>query len=119
MPQSPSTVSIIGAGPSGLLLARLLQLRQIPVIVYEKEGSASARLQGGTLDLHADTGLAALKEARLDMEVERMMRGGEAESVKIIDKDGKIWLDENGQDVQRGRPEMDRSVVLGGLLDDH
>jgi hypothetical protein len=53
------------------------------------------------------------------MEAERMMRGGEAESVKIIDKDGKVWLDENGQDVQRGRPEMDRSVVLGRLLDDH
>lgn len=107
-PQTIPTVSIIGAGPSGLLLARLLQLNDIPVVVYEREVSADARVQGGTLDLHEDTGLAALKAAKLDAEAERYMRGGEAEAMKIIDKDGKVWYDENGQDASRGRPEIDR-----------
>lgn len=106
--KTASTVSIIGAGPSGLLLARLLQQQQISVIVYERECSASARVQGGTLDLHEDTGLAALRQANIYEEVASKMRSGEAEAMKIIDRDGRVWYDENGQEEARGRPEVDR-----------
>lgn len=103
------SVSIIGAGPSGLLLARYLQQHKVPVKIYEREASASARGQGGTLDLHEDTGLEALKQTGLLEEAERHMRGGEAEAMKIIDRDGKVWMDENGDEgAPRGRPEIDR-----------
>lgn len=58
-------VVIIGAGPGGLTLARLLQKKNIKVQVYERDYDKNARVQGSPLDLHQDSGLAALKEAGL------------------------------------------------------
>jgi len=53
--------------------------------------------------------MRALKEAGLLEKAEGQMRRGEAEAIKIIDREGKVWLDENGCDTQaRGRPEIDR-----------
>lgn len=112
-------VHIIGAGPSGLLLARYLQQHNIAVTIFERESSRDARTQGGTLDLHEDTGLNALSASGLLKAAERYMRSGEAEAMKIMDRDGKVWLDENqrpaiegeehsGEDPARGRPEIDR-----------
>jgi 2-polyprenyl-6-methoxyphenol hydroxylase-like FAD-dependent oxidoreductase len=83
-------VHIVGAGPSGLLLARLLEQHHVPVVVYERESGPDARSQGGTLDLHEDTGLLALKEAGLLEEAQKYMRSGQAEAIKIIDKEGKV-----------------------------
>ena len=60
-------VAIVGAGPAGCTLARLLQSSNVPikVTIFEREASLDARIQGGTLDLHTDTGIAALKKAKL------------------------------------------------------
>ncbi|KAH8435188.1 FAD-dependent oxidoreductase [Aspergillus melleus] len=58
-------IAIIGAGPAGCLLARILHLHDISVTVFEAEPSLDARTQGGTLDLHPKTGIAALKAANL------------------------------------------------------
>ncbi len=49
-------VAIIGAGPVGLTLARLLQQHGVAVTVYERDANAQARIWGGTLDLEAETG---------------------------------------------------------------
>ena len=49
------TVAILGAGPVGLTMARLLQQQGVAVTVYERDASAQARVWGGTLDLHAET----------------------------------------------------------------
>lgn len=46
-----STVIVIGAGIGGLALARLLQLRGIPVRVYERDASLEARAPGYSLTL--------------------------------------------------------------------
>lgn len=64
---NPLNVAIIGAGPAGCTLARLLQVSKAPVTVtiFEREASLDVRTQGGTLDLHTDTGIAALKKAEL------------------------------------------------------
>lgn len=58
-------VAILGAGPVGLTMARLLQQRGVAVTVYERDESAQARVWGGTLDLHETTGQPALREAGL------------------------------------------------------
>ena len=60
-------IAIIGAGPAGCTLARLLQVSdaRVKVTIFESDGSLDARSQGGTLDLHTDTGIEALKRANL------------------------------------------------------
>jgi tetracycline resistance monooxygenase len=58
-------VAIIGAGPVGLTLASLLQQKGIHVTVYERDKDAQARIWGGTLDLHKESGQPALQKAGL------------------------------------------------------
>lgn len=58
-------VAIIGAGPVGLTMARLLQQASIEVAVYERDENPQARIWGGTLDLHKDYGQQALEKAGL------------------------------------------------------
>ncbi|KAF4981585.1 hypothetical protein FZEAL_2651 [Fusarium zealandicum] len=62
---SSREVAIVGAGPGGCMLARLLHQGGTEVTVFEGEAHPNFRSQGGTLDLHTSTGLAALKEANL------------------------------------------------------
>src|SRR5882672_3667018 len=58
-------VAIVGGGPGGLTLARLLQQSGAKVAVYERDQNHNARVQGSALDLHEDSGLAALEAAGL------------------------------------------------------
>lgn len=60
-------IAIVGAGPAGCVLARLLQQSKegVSVTIFEGEGDIDFRSQGGTLDLHEKTGQAALKAAGL------------------------------------------------------
>ncbi|KJA20878.1 hypothetical protein HYPSUDRAFT_68197 [Hypholoma sublateritium FD-334 SS-4] len=116
-----SPIAIVGGGPGGLLLARYLQLHNLPCVVYEGEASSGGRNQGGTLDLHEETGLLALRETALLETAQAKMRTGPAEAMKIMDKTGKVWFDEN-DDLQpggatKGRPEIDRTDLRAILLD--
>jgi 2-polyprenyl-6-methoxyphenol hydroxylase-like FAD-dependent oxidoreductase len=115
------TVAIIGAGPGGLLLARYLQLHSIPCTIYERETSRSARTQGGSLDLHEESGQLALKEAGLLEKFLEFARK-EGEQMRILDGKGKVWLDHGVEDDRHGdhdqdnhegggRPEIDRWVA--------
>src|ERR1700710_1322072 len=58
-------IAIIGAGPVGLTMARLLQQNGANVTVYERDKDAGARIWGGTLDLHKTSGQEAMKKAGL------------------------------------------------------
>lgn len=58
-------VAVIGAGPVGLTMAILLQQKDIDVTVYERDKNSQARIWGGTLDLHKNSGQEALKKAGL------------------------------------------------------
>lgn len=57
--------AIIGAGPVGLTMARLLQQNGINVTVYERDKDPKARIWGGTLDLHKGSGQDAMQKAGL------------------------------------------------------
>jgi 2-polyprenyl-6-methoxyphenol hydroxylase-like FAD-dependent oxidoreductase len=61
-------IAILGAGPSGLTLGRLLHLAGIDFVIFERDTSAASawgRGGSGTLDLHEGSGLDALQEAGL------------------------------------------------------
>ncbi|KAK0706338.1 hypothetical protein B0T26DRAFT_655435 [Lasiosphaeria miniovina] len=111
--QSPPKIAIIGAGPAGCMLARLLHLAGIPVTVFEGEASPNYRSQGGTLDLHTHTGIAALKQAGLfDKFLEKARYDGDF--LQITDKNLKESSDPEKDPSTRRRlaeqrPEIDRA----------
>lgn len=41
-------IGIVGAGPGGLILARLLQMKDTGVLVFERDLSPDARFSGGS-----------------------------------------------------------------------
>jgi len=65
--QKSFRIAIVGGGPAGCTLARLLQISKAPikVTIFESDAGMESRTQGGTLDLHTNTGIAALKKAKL------------------------------------------------------
>lgn len=72
-------IAILGAGPSGLLLGRLLHLAGIDFIIFERDTSAASawgRGGSGTLDLHEGSGLLALEESGLLDEFKKQARYG-------------------------------------------
>ncbi|KAH0545437.1 hypothetical protein FGG08_000438 [Glutinoglossum americanum] len=114
-------IAIIGAGPGGLTLATLLQRNQIPYTIYELESGPDARNQGGTLDLHQNSGQLALREAGLIEEFRDKARP-EGEALKIVSPEGEVLWNENshgGPDrpaESADRPEIDRVVLRDILL---
>ncbi|GAB2684668.1 NAD(P)/FAD-dependent oxidoreductase [Mucilaginibacter koreensis] len=109
-------IAIVGGGPGGLTLARLLQLNGIPVKVYERDASPEARVQGATLDLHEESGLEALKKAGLLQAFEDHYRP-DAGRLRITDQHAHILLDQHGDSTYvEDRPEIDRGPLRQMLL---
>lgn len=107
------TIAIVGGGPGGLTLARLLQMRGANVKVYERDAGPNARVQGATLDLHQDSGLRAIEEAEFTEAFMANYRPG-ADRLIITDKHGEVQLNEFAND---HRPEIDRGPLRKILLD--
>jgi 2-polyprenyl-6-methoxyphenol hydroxylase-like FAD-dependent oxidoreductase len=116
-------VAIIGGGPGGLTLARLLQTTGVDVKVYERDLNKNARVQGSPLDLHEQSGLAALRKANLLDEFKKHYRPG-ADKTIIMDQNAEILFSDHqhktGKDDQFGnehfRPEIDRGPLRNMLL---
>ncbi|KAI0095960.1 FAD/NAD(P)-binding domain-containing protein [Daldinia grandis] len=122
-------IAIIGAGPVGLMLAAILHHKGIKYTIFERETSATVRAQGGTLDIHAETGQRALAAAGLLPAFKEISRP-EGEAMRVVKKDGTVLLDENKQQQQqqqdsrngqgeedgRGRPEIDRRDLKDLLI---
>ncbi|BAJ26141.1 MULTISPECIES: NAD(P)/FAD-dependent oxidoreductase [Kitasatospora] len=113
-------VAIVGGGPGGLTLARLLTMRGDPalrVTVHERDTGRTARTQGGTLDLHADTGQRALRAAGLTGAFRRYARP-EGEDMLLLDHTGTVLhRDDTPADSPALRPEIDRTDLRDLLLD--
>ncbi|RFU35562.1 hypothetical protein B7463_g771, partial [Scytalidium lignicola] len=113
-------IAIIGAGPGGLTLARILQKNGTKCTIFEADENITSRSQGGMLDLHAETGQLALREAGLFEAFQKACRPS-AEAMKLVKKDGTVPWDENKmelpEDLQRNRPEIDRRDLRNLLLD--
>lgn len=115
-------IAIIGGGPGGLTLARLLQLKGADVKVYERDIDKNARVQGSPLDLHENSGLKALQKADLlDEFKNNFLPGADKttitdEKAEVVFSDHETKQDENFGD-EHFRPEIDRGALRKILID--
>lgn len=108
-------VAIIGAGPVGLTMARLLQQQGIDVTVYERDTNPQARIWGGTLDLHKTSGQLAMKKSGL---LERYFELALPMGIHFADTDGNITATRDITPENRfDNPEINRNALRKMLLD--
>ncbi len=115
-------IAIVGAGPGGLTLAKLLQLKGANVKLYERDFDKNARVQGSPLDLHDESGLAAIRKAGLLNEfkqnflprADRKLITNERAEVFFSDHDAKL---EENFGSEYFRPEIDRGTLRKILLE--
>lgn len=114
-------IAIVGGGPGGLTLARLLQIKGAAVKVYERDYSQEARVQGAIVDLHFESGLKVIKAAGL-LEAFKAHYMPGADKFRLLDKDATILFDKPDQgpadfDDERFRPEIDRGALRDLLIE--
>lgn len=112
---SPPRIAIVGGGPAGLTLARILHTHGLPSTVYEAERDPDERPQGGSLDLHAESGLLALERAGLSAAFEAIARHDD-QGERLLDKTGQVLFEDN-EGADRSRPEVDRTSLRALLID--
>ncbi|WP_390890245.1 tetracycline-inactivating monooxygenase Tet(X) [Riemerella anatipestifer] len=113
-------ITIIGAGPVGLTMARLLQQNGVDITVYERDKYQDARIFGGTLDLHRDSGQEAMKRAGL---LQTYYDLALPMGVNIVDEKGNILTTKNVRPENRfDNPEINRNdlrtILLNSLQND-
>lgn len=108
-------IAIVGAGPGGLTLARILYRHGLAVTVFEREGGPLERPQGGTLDLHVESGQLALQRAGLEHAFKRIARY-EDQGSRLMDHHANLLFEDPNPDAG-DRPEVDRTALRQALLD--
>ncbi|GAA2685523.1 MULTISPECIES: NAD(P)/FAD-dependent oxidoreductase [Actinosynnema] len=106
-------ITVLGAGLGGLTLAAVLRRNGVAVTVHDLDASPTARDQGGMLDMHEESGQAALRTAgAFDAFQAAVHRGGDA--TRVLDRHGVTRLSDDGGN---GRPEVARGDLRRVLLD--
>lgn len=109
-------IALIGGGPGGLTLARLLQLQGARVQVYERDTDKNVRQQGATLDLHETSGLEALRHAGL-LNAFYAHHRPDAGKLRVADEQAQIRMDDHtAKNYEEHRPEIDRAPLRDILL---
>ena len=108
-------IAIIGAGPVGLTIARLLQQNNVDITVYERDADPLARIWGGTLDLHKRSGQEAMKKAGL---LQTYYDLALPMGINFADKQGNILSTrKHTPENQYDNPEINRNALRKMLLD--
>ncbi|ANH83564.1 tetracycline resistance protein [Niabella ginsenosidivorans] len=108
-------VAIIGGGPVGLTMARLLQQKDADVTVYERDKDAQTRIWGGTLDLHKSSGQVVMKKAGL---LEAYYATALPMGINIADEQGNVLSTKKiTPGNQYDNPEINRNDLRRLLLD--
>ncbi len=116
------SIAIVGGGPGGLTLAKLLELKGANVKVYERDIDKNARVQGSPLDLHDESGLAALRKANLLEKFKANFMPG-ADKKLIMNEQAEVFFSDHDEKIeedfenQHFRPEIDRGALRKILLE--
>lgn len=109
-------VAIVGGGPGGLTLARLLQLKGAGIKLYERDLNKDARVQGSPLDMHEGSGLAAIQKAGLSDALDKNILAG-ADKKIIVNEHAEIRFSDHevsaGKDAgnKYSNPEISRGAL--------
>jgi 2-polyprenyl-6-methoxyphenol hydroxylase-like FAD-dependent oxidoreductase len=115
-------IAIVGGGPAGLTLARLLQQEGLQIKLYERDINKDARVQGSPLDMHEGSGLAAIEKAGLMEDFKKAFRPG-ADRKLITDEHATILFSDHETKLEEDfgspyfRPEIDRGPLRRILLE--
>jgi 2-polyprenyl-6-methoxyphenol hydroxylase-like FAD-dependent oxidoreductase len=107
---STPRIAVIGAGPGGLMCARVLQRHGIAVTVYDADASVTARNPGGTLDLHTDSGQIALEDAGLLAAFNALARP-EGQAKRTLNQRGELLGEYVPAEGETAAPEIDRGQL--------
>ncbi|KAJ7649530.1 hypothetical protein DFH06DRAFT_1282961 [Mycena polygramma] len=110
-------IAIVGAGPGGLALGRLLHQKGIRATIYDlraKPTPAERAHVSGMLDLQEAAGLAAIRACGLEAGF-RAALGDCSEECRVLNFDGTVLHTDDGGAVSR--PEIARNALMGLLID--
>ncbi|PVI02682.1 salicylate hydroxylase [Periconia macrospinosa] len=92
MPSSQPRIAIVGGGPAGLTLGLLLHQKNVPFTIFELRPhptDADFAALSGSLDLHEESGLSALRECQL-LDEAMALTGDCTQEQRIASKSGEV-----------------------------
>jgi 2-polyprenyl-6-methoxyphenol hydroxylase-like FAD-dependent oxidoreductase len=116
MPIFRPQIAIIGGGPSGLALSRLLHQRNIYPTIYELRSKPTAEdllSPSGMLDLHIESGQSAIHECGLWAPFLAAV-GDCSEAQRVMNPAGTVLHTDEGE--LSSRPEIARNALTSLLL---
>ena len=118
MPIFRPRIAIVGGGPSGLTLGLLLHQYGISATIYEARAKPTPEelaQPSGMLDLHEESGLAAIHECGLFDDFQAAVATSNcSEAMRVLNADGQVLHSDEGE--LSTRPEIARNALTALLL---